>query len=145
MTAVDTNILVFAHRSDSPYHQPARAWLRATVESPAAWALPWPCIHEFLSVVSNPRIFAENPTPPPLAVQQVDALLSAPNVTLLRENSAYWRTLKQLLEQAPVRGAKIHDARIYALCLAHGVRMLSTADRDFGQFEGLQLFDPTDA
>jgi len=53
--AIDTNVLVHSHRAESPWHERAVAALRAAATGP--WAIPWPCIHEFLAVVTHPRIF----------------------------------------------------------------------------------------
>lgn len=57
MIATDTNILVYAHRSDSEWHGRARARVESLALGRVSWGLPWPCIHEFLAVVSHPGIF----------------------------------------------------------------------------------------
>ena len=75
MIAVDTNVLVYAHRVDSPWHVPARAAVTALAEASVLWAIPWPCIHEFLGVVTHTRIFSP-PTPVERACDQVDAWLA---------------------------------------------------------------------
>ena len=58
MIAVDTNLLVYAHREDSPWHDAAYARIAELAESRAPWAIPWPCLHEFLAIVTHPRIYA---------------------------------------------------------------------------------------
>ena len=70
MNAVDTNILVYAHRSDSPWHEAAYAVLGSL--SGTEWAIPWPCIHEFLAIVTHPKIF-DPPTPLADAVAAVES------------------------------------------------------------------------
>jgi len=60
--AVDTNILVYAHREDADWHDAAYARLAELAEGRASWAIPWPCVHEFLAIVTHPRIFSP-PTP----------------------------------------------------------------------------------
>jgi uncharacterized protein len=62
LIAVDTNILVYAHREDSPFHTAAFHRVAELAEGPASWAIPWPCLHEFLAIVTHPRIYAP-PTP----------------------------------------------------------------------------------
>ena len=57
MIAVDTNILVYAHRADSPFHDRARLILESLATGARAWAIPWPCAHEFFAVVTHPRIY----------------------------------------------------------------------------------------
>jgi toxin-antitoxin system PIN domain toxin len=141
MIAVDTNLLVFAHRSDSPWHDVARECLRALAEGNAAWAIPWPCIHEFLAIVTHPRIYRP-PTPPDRAVGQVDAWLESPTLVHLGEADTHWATLKGLVLSGRVDGPRIHDARVAAICTEHGVRELWTADRDFSRFPGIKTVNP---
>ncbi|MHB8874645.1 MAG: TA system VapC family ribonuclease toxin [Myxococcaceae bacterium] len=141
MIAVDTNLLVYAHREDSPFYAQAEACLRELAEGRKAWALPWPCLHEFLAVVTHPRIFAP-PTPLPRAIDQVDAWLDSPSVVLLGESGTYWEHLKALLSAGRVAGPIVHDARVAALCRDHGVQELWSADRDFGRFPKLVVRNP---
>jgi uncharacterized protein len=70
ITAVDTNILVYAHREDSAWHEPADRCLGEQAQSGPAWAIPWPCVHEFLAIVTHPRIY-DPPTPLADAIEQV--------------------------------------------------------------------------
>lgn len=141
MIAVDTNVLVYAHRSDSDWHDRAAERLRTLAEKRAAWAIPWPCIHEFLAIVTHPRIY-DPPTPTRAAIDQVESWLESPSLLLLGEGPAHWAALRPLLEAGKVAGPKIHDARIAALCLAHGVDALWTADRDFSRFPSLPTVNP---
>lgn len=141
MIAVDTNILVYAHREDSTWHDRAAARMDELAEGGGAWAIPWPCIHEFLAIVTHPRIY-DPPTPVPVATAQVAAWLEAPSVVLLCESAGYWERLKGLLESGQVTGPLVHDARVAALCLQRGVRTLWSADRDFGRFPDLVVENP---
>jgi toxin-antitoxin system PIN domain toxin len=141
MIAVDTNILVYAHREDSPFHEIAFQRLAELAEGSATWAIPWPCVHEFLAIVTHPRIYAP-PTPLGDALNQVDAWLESPRLTLLTESQFHWQTLKGVLEAGHVSGAHVHDARVAALCRQHGVRELWSADRGFGRFTGLKVVNP---
>jgi hypothetical protein len=139
MIAVDTNVLVHAHRADSPWHEAAATRLREVAEG--LWAVPWPCIHEFLAIVTHPRIF-DPPTPPDDARRAAAAWIGAPTVTLLSEMDGYWEILERLLASSGVVGPRVHDARIAALCLQHAVSELWTSDRDFGRFPGLRVRNP---
>ncbi|MCP3996303.1 MAG: PIN domain-containing protein [bacterium] len=132
MIAVDTNILVYAHRQDSRFHKRAAELVRALAEGQRSWAIPWPCVHEFLAVVTHPRIY-DPPTPASQAIAQVEAWLGSPSLTLISEDSDYWSQLKAALDTG-VTGPKIHDARVAALCSAAGVTELWSADRDFSRF-----------
>lgn len=141
MIAVDTNILVYAHREEATWHDVAYARLVELAEGRAPWAIPWPCIHEFLAIVTHPRIF-DPPTPMPSAIAQVEAWLESPTLALLGESESYWMELRSPLEAGRVAGPQVHDARIAALCRQHAVRELWSADRDFGRFPGLTAVNP---
>lgn len=141
MIAVDSNILVYAHREDSPWHERAYAHLLGLAERRAPWAIPWPCIHEFLAIVTHARIYAP-PTPLQAAIDQVDAWMESPSLVLLSEPEDYWRQFRDVLQASRASGPQIHDARVTALCRQHGVLELWTADRDFGRFPGLTVRNP---
>lgn len=141
MIAVDTNILVHAHRRDSDWHEAAVDPIRRLAEGRDAWAIPWPCIHEFLAIVTHPRIF-DPPSKPSAALDQVSAWLESPSLVTLAESPGYADRLSTLLRSARVRGPRVHDARVAALCLHHGVRELWTADRDFSRFPELTVRNP---
>jgi len=141
LIAVDTNILVYAHRKDSTWHASAEACVRELAEGRAPWAIPWPCIHEFYAIVTHSRIYSP-PSKPSRAMDQIEAWLESPGITLLTEGESYWPALKALVVQAKTAGAQIHDARVAALCRIHGVRELWTADRDFSRFGELRTHNP---
>ena len=139
--AVDTNILVYAHREDVQWHEAAAGLVAQLAERRAAWALPWPCLHEFLAIVTHPKIF-RTPSPLAAAVDQVDAWLESPSVVLLAESDGYWPHLRGALTDGRIAGPLVHDGRIAALCADHGVTELWSADRDFGRFPHLSVRNP---
>ncbi|MCG8554549.1 MAG: PIN domain-containing protein [Proteobacteria bacterium] len=141
MIAVDTNILVYAHRRDMPFHHQALAALRSCAEGQRTWALLWPTLHELLAVVTNPRIF-RRPSTLEQALAQLREWLRAPTVHVLGESPRHLDTLADVLRSSAVVGAKVHDARIAALCIDHGVRELWSADRDFSRFPELRVVNP---
>lgn len=141
MIAVDTNLLVYAHREDSQWHDAAAARIEELGEHRGPWALPWPCVHEFMAIVTHERIFAP-PTPLEAALDQVDAWLESPSVVLLAEAEGYWPGLRAALVEGRITGPMVHDARVAALCRLHGVRELWTADRDFSRFPWLAVRNP---
>jgi uncharacterized protein len=141
MIALDTNLLVYSHRPESPNHADAKTLLDSLRNNPASWAIPWPCVHEFIGVVTSLRVF-KKPTPLEAAFAAVDAWLAAGNLQLLSEGHGHWEQLRALALAAKLSGPRIHDARIAALCLHHGVRELWTADRDFSLFPKLKTRNP---
>ena len=168
MIAVDTNILVYAHRPDLPFHSAAARCLTGLAEGPSVWGIPWSCVHEFLSVVTNPRAF-RIPTPAAQALAFLGGLRDSGRCVLLAAPAGSRVTMGldpgirtgvkvavidgtgKLLEPATVypfqprndlRGAQAHDARIAAVCLSHGVREFWSADRDFSRYPALRVRNP---
>ena len=141
MIAVDTNILVYAHRRDSHWHEPASRLLQGLAQGKSTWAIAWHCLHEFISVVTNKRIYQPASTLDE-ALHQIDLWVQSPSLQLLSEQPGYWNDLKAIVKPALVSGPQIYDARIAALCLQHGVRELWTADRDFLKFPVLKTRNP---
>ena len=138
MIAVDTNVLVAAHRSDAVRHQQAEAWIRTLAESPAPWGIPIYCIGEFVRVVTHRRVF-DPPSTIAQAIDAVDALLESPSVRLLIPSAAHWSLLRTSIAAGEATGNLVFDAQIAALCREHGVERLLSEDRDFKRFPELTL------
>jgi toxin-antitoxin system PIN domain toxin len=138
LIAIDTNILVYADRSDLPRHKEAVAALRGLAEGDEAWALPVFCTAEFVRVVSHARIF-DSPTPPQDALASVDALLESPSCRLLMPGARYWPLFEQAIRDSAASGNLVFDAQIVAVCLEHGARTILTEDRDFSRFPGVTI------
>ncbi|MCC5862208.1 MAG: PIN domain-containing protein [Gammaproteobacteria bacterium] len=141
MIGIDTNLLVYAHRQDMPLHAPALELLRTLPSRGGLFGVPWPCVHEFLAVVTNARIFRD-PTPAVAALQAVRALAEHPSIRMLGEGEGYIDHLAAQVTRGEVRGGMIHDARIAAICRYHGIRELWSADRDFSRFPDLRAINP---
>ena len=141
MIAVDTNLLVYAYREDSEFHQVATESLRPVIEGSAPWALPWPCVHEFIGVVTSGKVY-KPASPLNNVLAFLKSSLEAPQLHLLSESPGYFEKLRELALAAKLSGPRIRDARIAALCLHHGVSELWTADRDFSSFPQLKVRNP---
>jgi toxin-antitoxin system PIN domain toxin len=139
--AVDTNILVYTHRRDSEFFAPARKAVSRLAEGREDWAIPWPCVHEFLGIVTHRGIF-KPPSTTEEAITQVEIWMESPSLRLIGELAGYWRTLTEILTGGKILGPKVHDARIAAICKTHGVRELWTADRDFSRMRGVKVTNP---
>ena len=142
MIAVDTNVLVYAHRRESRVHEAARVVLRELAEGDRPWAIPWPCGHEFLSVVTTRRIWRGAQSTPDQAWSQLRAWTDSPTNRLLGETTDFLGILERFACRPRVRGPLVHDARVAAICVAHGVDELLTRDRDFGLFPELKTRNP---
>ncbi len=123
------------------WHDAAARAVADLAEGSGAWAIPWPCIHEFLAVATHQRIFSP-PTPAVKALAQVEAWLESPTLVMLGETGDYWTVLRATVSAGKVDGPRVNDARIAALCLHHGITELWTADRDFTRFPELRTRNP---
>ena len=141
MIAVDTNILVYAHRKDSEFHMEAAACMVTLAEGAQPWGIPVSCLHEFLSVVTNPKVFAPA-SATEQALAQVDAWLASPQASVLHSGLQHVAVLSDLSRKAKLKGGQFHDARIAAICIENAVTVLWTADRDFGRFKALKTVNP---
>lgn len=139
MIAVDTNILLYAHREESPWHRSASECLARLARD--RWAIPWPCVHEFLAIATHPRIF-DPPSPLEDALRAVESWSAVTTTHFLGELEGYPEVLALVLRASRVVGPRIHDARIAALCQQHAVSELWTADRDFSRFHGIATRNP---
>jgi toxin-antitoxin system PIN domain toxin len=140
MIAVDTTLLVYAHRADAPLHEIASDCIRGLAEG-VRWAIPWPCLYELAAIVTHPRIWRP-PSTTAQVIDQIEAWLASPSLAVLAETPDAWLALRELLVAGKVSGPAIHDARIAALCLQHGVTELWSCDRDFSRFRQLRVTNP---
>ncbi len=144
MIAVVTQILVYSVRADSPFHSAAAASVRRLEEGTDPWAITWHNFHEFVAIVTNPRIY-KPPTPLAAALSQIGYWSQSPSFRLPGEGPGYLEHLALLATRGNVSGGMIHAARLAALCRARGVRELWSADRDFSRFPGLVVLNPLDS
>lgn len=142
MIAVDTNVLVYAHRRESRVHSTAREIMRRLAEGRHPWAIPWPCCFEFLSVATNRRIWKDGASTSDQAWRQLEAWAASPSNRLIGETDDFPATLAPFIRRPRVHGGVVHDARVAAICLAHGVEVLLSRDRDFMLFPELRIRDP---
>ena len=133
MIAVDTNILVYAHRTEAPKHDLARQWLIYLSEGETPWGLPVFCLGEFLRVVTHRRVF-DPPSTLLQATTAIENLLASPSIRLLNPGPRYSARLLEIVRSAEITGNIVFDAQIAAVCQEQGVDTLLTEDRDFGRF-----------
>lgn len=141
MRALDTSVLIFAEIRTSRHHHAALELLRGLADGPPPWAIPWPCIYEFLALVTDPAVF-HPPMPLDLALEEIGGIVASPTLLMLYETGRHGEIMTRLLVGGAATGHLVHDAHIAALCLEHGVRELVTGDRDFHRFSGLRVTDP---
>lgn len=140
MIAIDTPVLVYAHRADSPHHRSALRVLTTLANDPTPFAVPWACVSEFLSTVTHPHGYRP-PTGADSALAAVQSLLALPHCRTLTETSDHLRLLSTLIAPGVV-GQKMHEAGVAAVCLGHGISELWTIDRDYSYFPALRTHNP---
>ncbi|NIR44780.1 MAG: type II toxin-antitoxin system VapC family toxin [Gemmatimonadetes bacterium] len=138
MIAVDTNVLVVAHRSGLGGHERALAWLRSLAEGNVPWGIPVFCLGEFVRVVTHPRVL-DPPSSLDAALEALSGLLESPTLRLLSPGPNYAPLFAQAVRAADARGNLAFDAQIAAVCREHGAGRLLTLDWDFARFPGLRI------
>lgn len=137
---VDANILLYAVDQDSPFHVAARDWLDDALNGARRVGLPWQSLWAFLRIVTNPRAVAE-PLSPAQAWQYVDEWLTAPAAWVPVPGRGHAALLAELVVGKDLRGSLVSDAVLAALCLEHGLEMIS-ADSDFARFPEIRWNNP---
>ena len=138
MIAVDTNVLVYAHRSETDQHGRAATALRRLAEGHEPWGLPVFAVAEFFRVVTHPRALR----PPDTRDQALDALeavMLAPTVRVLSPGPRFWPLFKEAVEDGAGTGNRAFDAQIVAVCREQGVDTILSEDRDFRRFSSIKV------
>ena len=99
MIAVDSNLLVYAHREENEFHETAKEVIDALRHEIAAWAIPWPCIHEVISITTHPKVF-RRPSTLTEVFAFIETLMDAPQLQLLAESPGYFEKLKEISTRA---------------------------------------------
>ena len=126
------NVLVYAHREESPSHERYAAWLVNLASGPEPFAISEFVMHGFIRVVTNPRIF-DPPSTVAQAFEFLDALLALPTCTVIRAGASHWSIFRNLCEAGKLRGKIVADAVHAALAIETGCECV-TADTDFARF-----------
>lgn len=137
MIAIDTNVLVYAHREELPQHEVALAALTAVVTGPAPYGVPWPCAVEFIRVVTHARLFRPASTVEQ-ALAALRSVIAPDRGRLLLPVAGSLDGLEEVLLAARATGNLVFHAQIATICAACGAELL-TADRDFVRFPGLRV------
>lgn len=135
MQMPDVNVLVYAHREESPQHKKYAAWITRLAMGPEPFALSEPVMQGFVRIVTNTKIFSPASTPKQ-AFQFLDALIQRPTCSVLRPGSQHWEIFRQLCEAGNLRNKLVADAAHAALAIETGCEWV-TADTDFARFAPL--------
>lgn len=138
---VDTNLLVYATHTGSPFHERAHALVEHLVLGPALAYLLWPALVGYLRIVTHPSILA-TPLSSDEAMANVEALLSPPHIRVPGEGGDFWPTFDRVARDVRPQGNLVSDAHLVALMHQHGIAAIWTHDRDFRKFPGIKVKDP---
>ena len=89
MIEVNTHILVYAHRTESAFHDAAYPSIQSLAECSKPWDISVACPHKFLSIATNPKIFSPASTYEQ-ALSQVEAWLASPTAGVLHSSNEHW-------------------------------------------------------
>ena len=141
MIAIDTNLLIYAHRAGLPEHRAARRAIQTAAADPRGWGIALPCIAEFWSIVTHPAS-----TGGPSTAQQAQAFLRALMVEagakVWLAHDGFWERLARLAAELRVQGSRIFDLQIALAAFENGASEIWTHDRSFVVFPGLLVHDP---
>jgi toxin-antitoxin system PIN domain toxin len=137
---VDANVLLYAVDEESGHHAAARDWMEAALNGPRRVGIPWMSITAFLRIATNPRALRE-PLSPSDAWEIVETWLDAPAVWVPSPGPGHREILGRLLRDLDLRANLIPDAVLAALCVEHGLEMIS-ADTDFARFRMIRWSNP---
>jgi uncharacterized protein len=139
----DVNVLVHAHREDSPDHARCLAEIEALVSSSSAFGLSMLALSGFLRIVTHPRVF-DPVSPLDRALAFCNYLRKQPHGVALHPGPRHWDIFENLCREANCKGNLIPDAWFAALAIEHGAEWV-TMDRGFARFPGLKWRMPTPA
>lgn len=137
---VDANILLYAVDEESAFHEKAKAWLEAGLNGTRRVGIPWQSVTAFLRIGTNARALAE-PLTPNEAWAYVESWLDAPSVWIPQPSGGHREILGRLVTGLDIRANLVPDAALAALCVEHGLTMIS-ADSDFARFTEIRWFNP---
>ena len=140
MIAVDTNLLVYAHRSSLPEHDRARKALERASTDRRGWGIALATVAEFWSVVTHPA--AARPSTAEEAAAFLTALATDGDMQVWTPGRHFEDRLLQLAADVAVTGARIFDLQIVLTAFEHGAVEVWTHDHRFTKIPGVRLIDP---
>lgn len=137
---VDANILLYAVDETSSFHRRARSWMETALNGPRRVGIPWQSIHAFLRISTHPRAM-ERPLGPAEAWSIAAAWLDSDRVWIPQPGAGHRDILERVLGELDLRANLVSDAVLAALCIEHGLEMIS-ADSDFARFPEIAWTNP---
>lgn len=137
---VDANILLYAVDETSPFQPPARTWLEDTLNGDRRVGIPWSSVTAFTRIATHPRA-TRSPLAPAEAWAFVEDWLDAPTTWVPAPGRGHRSIFGRLVRDLDLRGNLVSDAALAALCIEHGLTIVS-ADSDFARFGEVHWLNP---
>lgn len=141
MIALDTNLLIYAHREGSPEHAAAAQAIMAALEDPRGWGICLPSVSEFWSIVTHPKI-PGGPSSPNVVNHFFHYLLAEGHGNIWTPGAGFGERLMRWAASLKVRGKRIFDLQIAVIAYEHGAQEIWTHDHDFASIPPVRVFDP---
>ncbi len=139
MIAIDTNLLIYAHRSSTPEHRPAQRAIERALDRGCGIAAA--TVAEFLAVVTHPAS-SRRPSTPNEAFEFLNSLVEGAGLAIWPQTSELGLRLARLASDLGVRGNRVFDLHIALAAFENGAGEVWTHDRDFIALPGLKVHDP---
>lgn len=139
--AIDTNLLVYAHRRAVAEHDAARRAIEAACNSPRGWGIALAAMAEFYGIVTHPAA-SGRPSTPDEAVAFLQMLETRGGMAVWTPGPQFGTRLVQTAADLLVTGVRVFDLQIALCALDSGATELWTHDRNFVKVPGLRLRDP---
>ena len=144
MFSIDTNILVYAHNTDSEYNERATAFLEKVLnerdeEGNFTVCLTAQVLMEFMNVITRQNL--EKPLSLQEAIQVTNDYLDT-GIKVINQRETQIRTFLDLLSSVTTR-KKVFDIAIVATLKDHGISGIYTLNvADFKEFDFLEVVNP---
>ncbi|MBI3784975.1 MAG: type II toxin-antitoxin system VapC family toxin [Deltaproteobacteria bacterium] len=140
MIIPDINLLVFAHNTAAPLHEPARRWWEDLLSREQPVALPWAVTFGFVRLVTHPAVLT-SPLEPLAALDRVESWFNQPSVQPLDLGPRHLSIVRSLFATTNLGGRLTTDTHLAALAMEHQCELHSN-DNDFDRFPGLRWHNP---
>ena len=141
MIAIDTNLLIYAHRAALREHRAAQRAIQRASRDPRGWGITLPSIAEFWSVVTHPAA-SGGPSTRRQARGFLRELIVEAGASLWMPREGFWERLLELASQLRVAGPRVFDLQIALTAIENGAVEVWTHDSRFVAFPGLRVHDP---
>ncbi len=145
MIALDTNLLIYAHRSGAPESERARRAIARASADPRGWGISLASLAEFWAVVTHDPLVSGPPSTAGEARRFLSALLDEAGGRLWMPQEAFSDRLVEIADEMGIRGPRIYDLQIALTAFDNGATEMWTHDQAFVPFPGLRVFDPLES